>query len=149
MGVENELEDNFPLSIPTLEGYLFELFSFCFLIFICFLECVKKIISHMGMQLCEQLDEVVEGEASNTFHLAGIYRSGYDVLVRAKMTFEKASADPGATTISMALKIRSTNHFAAVQVMVSTTQVETYGTSTVVFIPYFAVIQAGELLPYF
>ena len=29
------------------------------------------------------------------------------------------------------------------------TQVETYGTSTVVFVPYFAVIQAGELRPYF
>ena len=27
-------------------------------------------------------------------------------------------------------------------------QVETYGTSTVVFIPYFAVIQTGELRPY-
>ena len=28
-------------------------------------------------------------------------------------------------------------------------QVETNGTSTVVFMPYFAVIQAGELRPYF
>ena len=32
---------------------------------------------------------------------------------------------------------------------IQTTQVEAYGTSTVVFIPYFAVIQAGELRPYF
>ena len=29
------------------------------------------------------------------------------------------------------------------------TQVEAYGTSTVVFVPYFAVIQAGDLRPYF
>ena len=112
MGVENELEDNFPLSIPTLEGYLFELFSFCFLIFICFLECVKKIISHMGMQLCEQLDEVVEGEASNTFYLAGIYRSGHDVLVRVQMSFEKTSADPSAKTrIALKINIRSNNKY--------------------------------------
>ena len=33
--------------------------------------------------------------------------------------------------------------------LLNLTQVETYGTSTVVFVPYFAVIQAGELRPYF
>jgi hypothetical protein len=72
IGVENEFEDNYTLSIPTLEGYFFYLFSFCFIIFVCFLECVKKLISYMGMQPHEQLDKVAEGKASRTLYLAGI-----------------------------------------------------------------------------
>ena len=32
--------------------------------------------------------------------------------------------------------------------LLNLTQVETYGTSTVVFVPYFALIQAGELRPF-
>ena len=118
IGVENEFEDNYTLSIPTLEGYFFYLFSFCFIIFVCFLECVKKVISYMGMQPYEQLDKVAEGKASHTLYLAGIYRGGHDVLVRAKMALEETSADPSTTTITMHLTIRLTDR-SAVQVIAS------------------------------
>ena len=94
IGVENEFEDNYTLSIPTLEGYFFYLYSFCFIIFVCFLECVKKIISYMGMQPYEQSDKVIEGKVSHTLYLAGIYRGGHDVLVRAKMALGETSANP-------------------------------------------------------
>jgi coatomer protein complex subunit gamma len=118
IGVENEFEDNYTLSIPTLEGYFFYLFSFCFIIFVCFLECVKKIISYMGTQPYEQLDKVAEGKASHTLYLTGIYRGEHDVLVRAKMALEETSADPSTTTITMQLTIRSTDR-SAVQVIAS------------------------------
>jgi coatomer protein complex subunit gamma len=107
IGVENEFEDNFTLSIPTLEGYFFYLYSFCFIIFF-FLECVKKIVDYFGMQPCEQSDKVVEGKASHTLYLGGIYRSGHDVLVRAQMALGETSGDNITTAIFIHLKIRST-----------------------------------------
>jgi len=39
----------------------------------------------MGMQACERSDKVPEGKASHVLYLAGVYRGGHDVLVRAKM----------------------------------------------------------------
>ena len=50
----------------------------------------------MGMQACERSDKVPEGKASHALYLAGVYRGGHDVLVRAKMTLGGTSADPGA-----------------------------------------------------
>ncbi len=43
-------------------------------------ECVKKIISYMGMQACERSDKISEGKASHALYLAGVYRGGHDVL---------------------------------------------------------------------
>ncbi|CAF4275639.1 unnamed protein product [Rotaria sp. Silwood2] len=100
IGAENELEDTYTLSIPILE------------------ECVKKIISYMGMQACERSDKIPEGKASHTLYLAGVYRGGHDVLVRAKMALGGTTADPGAQAIAMQLTIRSTDE-SAVQVIAS------------------------------
>lgn len=100
IGAENELEDTYTLSIPTLE------------------ECVKKIISYMGMQPCERSDKVPEGKASHALYLAGVYRGGHDVLVRAKMALSGTSADPNSASIAMQLTIRSTDE-AAVHVIAS------------------------------
>ncbi len=72
----------------------------------------------MGMQACERSDKVPEGKASHTLYLAGVYRGGHDVLVRAKMALSGTSIDPGSTTIAMQLTIRSTDQ-SAVQVIAS------------------------------
>ena len=81
-------------------------------------ECVKKIISYMGMQPCERSDKVPEGKASHTLYLAGVYRGGHDVLVRAKMALSGTPSDPSSASIAMQLTIRSTDE-AAVQVIAS------------------------------
>jgi len=109
IGVENEFEDHLTLSIPTLEGYFFYLYSFCPIIIVSFLECVEKISSCMEMQPCEQSEQVAEEKKSHILYLAGIYRGGHDVLVRAQMALEGTSAASSAATISMGLKIRSSN----------------------------------------
>ncbi|CAF4934647.1 unnamed protein product, partial [Rotaria sp. Silwood1] len=100
IGAENELEDTYTLLIPTLE------------------ECVKKIINYMGMQACERSDKIPEGKASHAFYLAGVYRGGHDVLVRAKMALGGTTVYPGAQAITMQLTIRSTDE-SAVQVIAS------------------------------
>ncbi len=117
IGGENELEDTYTLSIPTLEGFLFN-FDVFFCSISIFLECVKKIISYMGLQACERSDKVPDGKASHTLYLAGVYRGGHDVLVRAKMALSGSTIDPGSTTIAMQLTIRSTDQ-SAVQVIAS------------------------------
>jgi len=117
IGAENELEDTYTLPIPTLEGNN-RLLSCFFIVATFIIECVKKIISYMGMQACERSDKVPEGKASHALYLAGVYRGGHDVLVRAKMALGGTSADPGAQAITMQLTIRSTDE-SAVQVIAS------------------------------
>lgn len=118
IGGENELEDTYTLSIPTLEGLItFSLIN-SMMIFLFVVECVKKIISYMGMQACERSDKIPEGKASHTLYLAGVYRGGHDVLVRAKMALSGTSMDPGSAAIAMQLTIRSTDQ-TAVQVVAS------------------------------
>ena len=39
----------------------------------------------MGMQPCERSDKVPEGKSSHTLYLAGVFRGGHEVLVRAKL----------------------------------------------------------------
>lgn len=85
VGPENELEDTYALStMKTLD------------------EAIKNIIQFMGMQPCERSDKVAEGKSSHTLYLAGIYRGGHDVLVRARL----AVAGDGVT---MNLAVRSTD----------------------------------------
>ncbi|CAF1554740.1 unnamed protein product, partial [Rotaria sp. Silwood1] len=100
IGAENELENTYTLLIPTLE------------------KCVKKIINYMGMQACERSDKIPEGKASHALYLAGVYRGGHDVLVRAKMALGGTTVYPGAQAITMQLTIRSTDE-SAVQVIAS------------------------------
>jgi len=84
VGSENELEDTYALSMPSLE------------------EAINNIIQFMGMQPCERTDKVPEGKNTHVLLLAGIYRGGHDVLVRAKLAFN----DGG---VAMQLSIRSSD----------------------------------------
>ena len=70
------------------------------------------------MQPCERSDKVPEGKSSHTLYLAGVYRGGHDVLVRAKMALGGTSMDQGSGGITMQLTIRSTDA-SAVQVIAS------------------------------
>ena len=70
------------------------------------------------MQPCERSDKVPDGKASHTLYLAGVYRGGHDVLVRAKMALGGAPTDPGTQAVTMQLTIRSTDE-SAVQVIAS------------------------------
>jgi coatomer subunit gamma len=56
----------------------------------------------MGMQPCERSDKAPEGKSTHVLLLAGIYRGGHDVLVRAKL----ACNDGG---VAMQLTIRSSD----------------------------------------
>ena len=84
IGSENELEDTYALSMPSLE------------------EAVKTIIQFIGMQPCERTEKLTEGKNTHVLLLAGIYRGGHDVLVRAKLAF----SDGG---VAMQLTIRSSD----------------------------------------
>ena len=46
---------------------------------------MKQIISFMGMQPCERSDKVEGDKASHTLLLAGVFRGGHDVLVKARL----------------------------------------------------------------
>lgn len=84
VGSENELQDTFALPMPVLE------------------EAVKNIIEFMGMQPCERCEKVAEGKNTHILVLAGIYRGGHDVLVRAKLVLNDGR-------VTMQLTIRSTD----------------------------------------
>lgn len=84
VGNGNELEDTFALSMSSIE------------------EAISNIIQFMGMQPCERSDKVVEGKNTHVLLLAGIYRGGHDVLVRAKLVLNDGS-------VAMQLVIRSTD----------------------------------------
>jgi hypothetical protein len=120
-GKKLELKTSLRIHIPYPLQHLKVIFNFSFsfalnVLFI--VECVKKIISYMGMQACERSDKIPEGKASHALYLAGVYRGGHDVLVRAKMALGGTSTDPGAQAITMQLTIRSTDE-SAVQVIAS------------------------------
>ncbi|KAG8228025.1 hypothetical protein J437_LFUL003661 [Ladona fulva] len=69
-------------------------------------EAVKNIVRFMGMAPCERSDRVPEGRSAHTLLLSGIFRGGYEVLVRAKL----ALIGDGVT---MQLTVRSTSHDVA------------------------------------
>ncbi|XP_013926575.1 PREDICTED: coatomer subunit gamma-2 [Thamnophis sirtalis] len=48
-------------------------------------EAVKNIVKFLGMQPCERSDKVPENKNSHTLYLAGMFRGGLDVLVRARL----------------------------------------------------------------
>ncbi|XP_077196495.1 coatomer subunit gamma-2 [Paroedura picta] len=48
-------------------------------------EAVSNIVKFLGMQPCERSDKVPENKNSHTLYLAGVYRGGSDVLVRARL----------------------------------------------------------------
>ncbi|XP_074645563.1 coatomer subunit gamma-2-like isoform X1 [Tubulanus polymorphus] len=88
LGPENELEDTYALSsMKTLE------------------EAVKNIIQFMGLQPCERTDKVPEGKSSHTLLLAGVYRGGFDVLVRSKLALNDG--------VTMQITVRSNDPHAS------------------------------------
>ncbi|KAM5255239.1 coatomer subunit gamma-2 isoform 2-T2 [Ctenodactylus gundi] len=62
-------------------------------------EAVNNIISFLGMQPCERSDKVPENKNSHTLYLAGIYRGGYDLLVRSRLAL--------ADGVTMQVTVRS------------------------------------------
>lgn len=64
-------------------------------------DAVKQITNFMGMQPCERSDKVDQDKASHTLLLAGVYRGGHDVLVKARLA---RSATQG---VNMKITVRS------------------------------------------
>lgn len=83
-----EMEDTYSLSsMNTLE------------------EAVINIIKFLGLQPAERSDKVPKGKTTHTLLLAGIFRGGIDILVRAKLAL--------ADGVTMQLTVRSTDESIA------------------------------------
>lgn len=79
-----EMEDTYALtSMRTLE------------------EAVKNIIQFLGLMPAERSDKVPDGKTTHSLFLAGMFRGGFEVLVRAKLAL--------ADGVTMQLTVRSTN----------------------------------------
>ncbi|KAJ8017960.1 Coatomer subunit gamma-2 [Holothuria leucospilota] len=83
IGEDNELEETFALSTKTLE------------------EAIQNIVNFLGMQPCERSDKVPEGKSSHSLFLAGVFRGGVDVLVKARLALQD--------TVKMQITVRSTD----------------------------------------
>lgn len=64
-------------------------------------EAVKQIIEYLGMQPCERSDKVNTEKNSHALLLAGVFRGGHDVLVRARLAFDQG--------VTMNITVRSDN----------------------------------------
>lgn len=62
-------------------------------------EAVNNIITFLGMQPCERSDKVPENKNSHSLYLAGVYRGGYDLLVRSRLAL--------ADGVTMQVTVRS------------------------------------------
>ncbi|CAJ0579840.1 unnamed protein product, partial [Mesorhabditis spiculigera] len=65
-------------------------------------DAVKKVSDLLGVSACERTDLVPEGKTNHVALLAGVFRGGHEVLVKAK-----AAIDPTDGTINMNIVIRS------------------------------------------
>ncbi|XP_075238587.1 coat protein (coatomer) gamma isoform X1 [Lycorma delicatula] len=74
-------------------------------------EAVSNVIAFLGMQPAERTDKVPSGKSSHTLFLAGVFRGGHEVLVRAKLAL--------ADGVTMQLTVRSTDEQVA-QLITST-----------------------------
>ncbi|XP_063610262.1 coatomer subunit gamma-2-like [Penaeus indicus] len=90
LGATNELEDTFALSaMSSLE------------------EAVTQVTQFLGMHPCDRSDRIPEGKSAHTLYLAGTYRGGHEVLVRAKLALSDGvtmqltvrSDDPGVSEV--------------------------------------------------
>ena len=68
-------------------------------------DAVKQISGFMGMQACERSDKVDPDKPSHTLLLAGVFRGGHEVLVRARLAHSQG--------VSMKITVRSDNLLAA------------------------------------
>ncbi|EEB14189.1 Coatomer subunit gamma-2, putative [Pediculus humanus corporis] len=84
----HELEDTYVLStVKSLE------------------EAVTSIVTYLGMGVADKSDKVPEGKSSHTLYLAGVFRGGEQILVRAKLALSDG--------VTMQLTVRSTNESVA------------------------------------
>lgn len=84
LGPSSELEDTFALtSLSTLS------------------EAVTQVTTFLGMHPCDRSDRVPDGKSAHTLCLAGTYRGGHAVLVRAKLALSDG--------VAMQLTVRSTD----------------------------------------
>ena len=72
-------------------------------------EAVEKITQYMGLQPCERSDRVPPEKNAHTLLLAGIYRGGHDVMVRAKLALKDG--------VTMNLNVRSSDAVASEVIM--------------------------------
>ncbi|XP_054289382.1 coatomer subunit gamma-like [Macrosteles quadrilineatus] len=63
-------------------------------------QAVSNVVSFLGLQPAERSDRVPPGKSSHTLFLAGVFRGGYQVLVRAKLALGDG--------VTMQLTVRST-----------------------------------------
>ncbi len=68
-------------------------------------DAVRQISGFMGMQACERSDKVDESKTSHTLLLAGVYRGGHEVLVKARLAQSQG--------VSMKITVRSDDIIAA------------------------------------
>ena len=62
---------------------------------------MKNITTFLGMQPCERSDLVESNKTAHTLLLAGVFRGGHDVLVRARLA--------KTHQVTMKIVVRSTN----------------------------------------
>uniref|UniRef100_A0A6I8SY26 Coatomer subunit gamma n=1 Tax=Xenopus tropicalis TaxID=8364 RepID=A0A6I8SY26_XENTR len=94
VGDEFDKEETFNLStIKTLE------------------EAVGNVVKFLGMQPCERSDKVPENKNAHTLYLAGVFRGGHDILVRAKLVL--------TDTVTMQVTARSKDEFPVDVIMAS------------------------------
>jgi len=68
-------------------------------------DAVRQITGFMGMQPCERSDKLDGDKPSHTLLLAGVYRGGHEVLVKARLAHSQS--------VSMKITVRSDNLIAA------------------------------------
>lgn len=86
LGAESELSDTYMLAaMSSLE------------------QAVRQIGLYTGMQACERSDKLADGRSSHTLLLAGVFRGGVEVLVRARLALSAEGS------VTMQLNVRSTD----------------------------------------
>ncbi|XP_018425157.1 PREDICTED: coatomer subunit gamma-1 [Nanorana parkeri] len=94
VGDDFEKEETFNLStIKTLE------------------DAVGNVIKFLGMQPCERSDKVPENKNAHSLYLAGVFRGGHDILVRAKLVL--------TDTVTMQVTARSKEEYPVDAIMAS------------------------------
>ena len=68
---------------------------------LCPTDAVKQVTMFMGMQPCERTDRVDPTKSSHTLLLAGVFRGGHDVLVKARLAEGQG--------VTMKITVRSTD----------------------------------------
>jgi hypothetical protein len=67
-----------------------------------------NLVRLLGMGVCERSDRVPDAKLSHALMLAAVYRTGDDVLVRAKFV---ADAGTGAVTMQLAIRYARVHNY--------------------------------------